>query len=164
MDTPYLERLYNLARELNIADNIKTILDTITDHLPKVLEARYCSLFVKNPASGGLELKAHNHKDIGQDPFINITSEQESIMNLALARNSSLLIRDIEEEIGIANKEKYSTKSFMSILITHDNEIKGVLNLADKGPDGFNKDDMLVVSTIAELLGALLNRIDLSKI
>ena len=38
-------------------------------------------------------------------------------MNLALARGSSLIIKDIEEEIGLQNKEKYSTKSFMCILI-----------------------------------------------
>jgi hypothetical protein len=38
-------------------------------------------------------------------------------MNLALARNNSLIIKDIEEEIGMQNKDKYKTKSFMCILI-----------------------------------------------
>jgi len=164
MNKSYLENLYDLAKELNQAKNITATLDIITNYLPRVLKARYCSLFIKNPTSDGLELKAHNHKDIGNDPFINITSEQKSIMNLALTRNSSLLIKNIEEEIGITNKEKYFTKSFISVLIKHGEEIKGVLNLADKNSGSFNNNDMLVLSTIAELLGAILGRVDLSNI
>ncbi len=156
MEETYLETLYELAKELNTADDIPGILEAVINHLPNVLGARYCSLFIKNPSSGELELKAHNHLDIGDDPFINVRSEQESIMNLVLSRDSSLIIHNIEEQIGIQNKKKYDAKSFMSILIKHAGEIKGVLNLADKPKDGFTKDDMLITSIISELLGALL--------
>jgi|GEM_PF-344487 len=164
MSAPYLEKAYELAKELNAAKDIKDILYTITDHLPGVLGARYCSLFIRNPYSGELEIKAHNHPDIGQDPFIHVDSQQKSIMNLVVSNNRSLIIHDIEEEMGIKNKEKYSTKSFMSILIKHDDEVKGVINLADKTSGSFTKDDMMVASTTAELLGAVLGRVDLSKV
>jgi len=164
MEDTYLETLYELAKELNTADDIPSILDAVINHLPKVLGARYCSLFVKNPSSGELEIKAHNHPDIGEDPFINVGSEQESIMNLVLSRDASLIIHDIEEQIGVQNKQKYDTKSFMSILIKHAGEIEGVLNLADKPQTGFSKDDMLITTIISELLGALLARIDLNKV
>ncbi len=161
MDSSYLAMLYDLAKELNTADDVPGVLEAVVNHLPKVLGAQYCSLFIKNSASGDLEIKAHNHSDIGEDPFIHVASEQESVMNLVLARNASLIIRDIEEEIGLQNKEKYDTKSFMCILIKHGGDTKGVLNLADKPGGGFRKDDMLIASIISELLGALLARIDL---
>ncbi|MBN1634951.1 MAG: GAF domain-containing protein [Deltaproteobacteria bacterium] len=164
MENPYLEKVYDLAKELNTAKGIKVILDTVADYMPRVIDAKYCSLFVKNPSSGELELKAHNHQNIGADPFIHIGAEQESIMNLAISGNSSIMIRDIEEEIGFENKDKYNTKSFLSILIKHEEEIQGVLNLADKISGGFTKDDMLLASIIGELLGALFVRIDLSNI
>jgi len=164
MENPYLEKVYDLAKELNTAKNIKVILDTVADYLPKVIDAKYCSLFVKNPSSEELELKAHNHQNIGADPFIHIGAEQESIMNLAISGNSSIMIRNIEEEIGFENKDKYNTKSFLSILVKHEEEIQGVLNLADKKSGGFTKDDMLLASIIGELLGALFVRIDLSNI
>jgi GAF domain-containing protein len=164
MDNSYLDMLYDLAKELNTADDIPGMLDAVINHLPKVLGAQYCSLFIRNPSSGDLEIKAHNHTDIGEDPFIHVGSEQESIMNLVLARNASLIIHDIEEEIGIQNKDKYETKSFMCILIKHADEIKGVLNLADKPSGGFTKDDMLITSTISELLGALLARTDINTL
>ncbi len=160
MDRPYLETLYEMARQLNTAQNLPAILDTVVNHLPKVLDAKYCSLFVRNPSSGDLELKAHNHQDIGQDPFISIGNQRESIMNLTLTRGSSLIIRDIEEEIGFPNKDKYSTKSFMCILIKQNEKALGVLNLADKTSGDFSKDDMLIASIICELLGAFLSRID----
>lgn len=164
MENSYLETLYDLAKELNTADDIPGMLDAVINHLPKVLGAHYCSLFIRNPASGELEIKAHNHPDIGEDPFIHVRSEQESIMNLVLSRNTSLIIHDIEEQIGVRNKEKYDSKTFMCILIKHAGEIKGVLNLADKSSGGFTKDDMLITSTVSELLGALLARININTL
>ncbi len=164
MNDSYLDMLYALAKELNTAEDVPTMLNAVINHLPKVLGAKYCSLFIWNPSSGELEMKAHNHADIGQDPFIHVGSEQKSIMNLVLSRKSSLIIRDIEEEIGLQNKDKYKTKSFMCIMIRHGDEMKGVLNLADKAHGGFTKDDMLITSIISELFGALLARIDLNTL
>jgi GAF domain-containing protein len=164
MNESNLDMLYTLAKELNNSGDIPTMLDAVITHLPKVVGARYCSLFIRNPSSGELEIKAHNHTDIGEDPFIHVGSQQESIMNLVLARNASIIIRDIEEEIGIQNKDKYTTKSFMCILIRHADDMKGVLNLADKANGGFSKEDMLISSIISELLAALLARIDLNTV
>lgn len=164
MNESHLDMLYTLAKELNTSEDIPTMLDAVITHLPRVVGARYCSLFLRNPSSGELEIKAHNHTDIGEDPFIHVGSQQKSIMNLVLARNASLIIRDIEEEIGVQNKDKYDTKSFMCILIRHAGETKGVLNLADKASGGFTKEDMLISSIISELLAALLARIDLNTV
>ena len=124
MNESHLDMLYTLAKELNTSEDIPTMLDAVITHLPRVVGARYCSLFLRNPSSGELEIKAHNHTDIGEDPFIHVGSQQESIMNLVLARNASLIIRDIEEEIGIQNKDKYTTKSFMCIIVRHAGDIK----------------------------------------
>lgn len=164
MNDSYLDMLFTMAKELNTAEDVPVMLNAVINHLPKVLGAKYCSLFIWNPSSGELEMKAHNHADIGQDPFIHVGSEQKSIMNLVLSRKSSLIIRDIEEEIGLQNKDKYKTKSFMCIMIRHGDETKGVLNLADKAHGGFSKDDMLLASIISELFGALLARIDLNTL
>lgn len=164
MESPDLEKLYDLARELKKAKTTKAVLDIVTDHLPRVIGARYCSLFIKNPVSNELELKAHNHQNIGEDPFIHVAEDQESIMNLVMSKNTSLLIRNIEEEIGVENKDKYSTKSFMCLLIACGDQVLGVLNLADKSPSGFSREDMLMASIITELLGGFLARYDLSTI
>jgi GAF domain-containing protein len=164
MDSPYLATLYDMAKQINEADDFPAMLDIVVNHLPKVLDAKFCSLFTKNPTSGDLEIKAHNHLDIGQDPFISISTHRDSIMNLALARNNSLIIKDIEEEIGMQNKDKYTTKSFMCILIRQKEKLLGILNLADKAAEGFTKDDMLIATMICDLLGAFLARIDYSNL
>jgi GAF domain-containing protein len=159
MERPYLELLLEMATELNVSEDIPAMLNIVVDHLPKVLDSKFCSLFVKNGASGDLEMQAHNHQDIGDDPFISVGKERESIMNLAVAQNRSLIIRDIEEEMGFQNKNKYETKSFMCILIRHNDNVLGVLNLADKSNGNFTRDDMLIASIICELLGAVLGRV-----
>jgi GAF domain-containing protein len=164
MERSYLEMLFDMATELNAAEDLPAILNTVVNHLPKVLDAKYCSLFVRNNASGDLEMKAHNHPDIGNDPFISVGKDRESIMNLAISQNRSLVIRDIEEEIGLQNKNKYATKSFMCILIRHRENVLGIVNLADKASGGFTKDDMFIASIICELLGAFLGRINYTEL
>ena len=61
MERPYLESLFEMGRQLNESEDVPTIFDTVVNHLPKVLDAKYCSLFTRNPSSGDLEIKAHNH-------------------------------------------------------------------------------------------------------
>ncbi len=164
MDTPYLEKAYELSKELTSAKNFKDLFDTIADHLPRMLNAKYCSLFIRNPASGELEIKAHNHEDIGADPFINIASEADSVMNLAIQRNSSMIVNDIQDEIGIDNKDKYSSKSFMCILLKDSENIHGVINLADKQSGVFQKEDMLIASILGDVLGTLIPRSNITKL
>ncbi len=164
MESQYLEKAYALAREINTAGDIRAIIDTVTDHLPGVLDAKYCSLFLMNPASGTLEMKAHNHEYIGEDPFINIEKQQDSVMNMVMEKGESVIIKDIHDEIGMDNKDKYTSKSFMCILIKHENRVLGVINMADKHPGDFTEDDMLIASIVAELLGPLIARRELSSL
>lgn len=158
MESTYLDNIYKHIKAIKAAKSLETLIEIITQDLPSSIGAKYCSLFVKNQASGDLELRAHNHQDIGDDPFIHIANHDKSIMNLTITRDKSLLIRNIEEEIGLHNKDKYSTKSFMCLLIKDDNDIEGVLNLADKTPEGFSREDMIFASIIAEFIGSYLKR------
>jgi len=163
MEEINLDKIYNLIKSIKSAGSLESLLGIITQELPAAVGARYCSLFIKNPISGELELKAHNHQDIGDDPFIHVSDNDRSTMNLAISRGSSLLIKDIEQEIGYHNKDKYSTKSFMCLLIKDDNNIEGVLNLADKSPDGFTRQDMLFSTIISEIIGSYLKRFGIAN-
>ena len=164
MESTYLENIYTHIKTIKSAGSLEKLIEIITQELPAAVGAKYCSLFIKNQSSGELELRAHNHQDIGEDPFIHITNHDKSIMNLAISRNTSLLISNIEEEMGFHNKDKYSTKSFMSLLIKDENEIEGVLNLADKTPTGFTREDMLFSSIIAEFIGSFLKRYGIASV
>lgn len=160
----YLAKVHSLAKELNGAKDLKTVIDIVTDHLPQLLRASYCSLFIMNPSAGELELKAHNHQDIGADPFIKVDSQREGIMNLAIEKGQSMIVRDIQDEIGLTNKDKYKSKSFMCILIKHENTVCGVINLADKEDGKFEQNDLLIASIVAELLGPLIGHQDFCQL
>ena len=160
----YLAKVHALAQELNGAKDLKSVIDIVTDHLPQLLKASYCSLFIMNPIAGELELKAHNHQDIGVDPFIKVDSQQQGIMNLAIENGQSMIVRDIQDEIGRANKDKYKSKSFMCILIKHENRVRGVINLADKVDGQFEQNDLLIADIVAELLGPLLSHQDFCQL
>ncbi len=164
MEGAYLENIYTHIKAIKAARTVETLIEIVTHELPAAVGAKYCSLFIKNHSSGELELRAHNHQDIGDDPFIHVDNHDKSIMNLTISRNTSLLIKNIEEEIGFHNKDKYSTKSFMCLLIKDDNEVEGVLNLADKTPGGFSREDMLFSTIIAEFIGSYLKRYGIASV
>ncbi|MCK7512633.1 MAG: hypothetical protein MZV70_57070 [Desulfobacterales bacterium] len=103
---------------LNEAEDLPTIFDTVVNHLPKVLDAKYCSLFTRNPSSGDLEIKAHNHIDIGQDPFISVGTQRDSIMNLCTGPQQFAHHQGHRGgDRAARTRTKYTTKSFMCILI-----------------------------------------------
>ena len=163
MDNKKLEKLHSLIKHLKKAHNPQAIFNITTTLLPEMLNAKYCSLFIRNPASGELELKAHNHPDIGDNPFISVGKNKESIMNLALEKKRSLLIRDIEKETGQTKKNKYKSGTCMCALIRNDKKIIGVINFADKISNDFTKEDLLVVSIISELIGTYLSQFDINN-
>jgi GAF domain-containing protein len=160
----YLAKVHALSQELNSARDLRTVIDVVTDHLPRILSATYCSLFIMNLSSNELELKAHNHEYIGDDPFIHVDSQQQGIMNLTIEHGQSMIVRDIQDEIGLTNKDKYKSKSFMCILIKHEGGVRGVINLADKLDGQFEQNDLLIASIVAELLGPLLSHQDFCQI
>ena len=160
----YLAKVHELVKQMNNAPDVKTVIDIVADSLPKLLNATYCSLFILNPASKELELKAHNHENIGDDPFINVSSQQQSIMNMTMARNESVIVRDLQDEIGLENKDKYKSKSFMCLLIKHNERILGVINLADKQDGQFEQSDLMAAGIVAELMGPLLSHQDFCQI
>jgi diguanylate cyclase (GGDEF)-like protein len=73
-----------------------------------------------------------------------------------------LLVQDIEKDsrIGMSNRPRFSTKSFISVPIRPKGETVGVLNLADKEDGGvFGEADLNLLSTFVAHAGVLLERI-----
>jgi diguanylate cyclase (GGDEF)-like protein len=113
----------------------------------------------------------------------NLRIESVLGMNLQLARSMSarvgrgiagkvaqtgepLLVRDIEQDarVRIANRSRFKTKSFLSVPLTVQGKVIGVLNLSDKkNGETFAETDLDVIMTMARQACVALERAESSE-
>ncbi|MBT1076929.1 diguanylate cyclase [Geobacter grbiciae] len=77
------------------------------------------------------------------------------------ASGNPLLVNDIEKDkrIGIPNRPRFKTKSFVSIPIKLRESVAGVLNLSDKKNQGiFTEDDLNLLITFADHASIMIER------
>jgi diguanylate cyclase (GGDEF)-like protein len=148
--------------------NLQQIGKICVEQIPKLVNARFASLYILDEITGMLHLENHNH------PFLinNIVSLNQA--------NLSPMIKAVKgkELIAIANIEDYKSPVFskenrkfaknyqsnnciIAPLIRH-NGVVGVLNLADKiGAEKFSNDDIALIELFRQLVGASIGNVKL---
>jgi diguanylate cyclase (GGDEF)-like protein/PAS domain S-box-containing protein len=149
--------LNQLSKRLNSVIDSKEIAAIAVSELPRILGVRLCSLFIYEGKTKTFRLLGHNHPDLGESIEIVISAERDSLLSKVASRKEPLLVKDVEEELGISNKLKYRSRSFLGVPLIMGNELIGVLNLNDKlEGDQFTEADLEVVAAMAEHLTAAL--------
>lgn len=159
-----LLNLNNLGREINSTFDMQKILSTVIQKLPHFVHCRLCSIFFYQPHESKLTLMAHNLPHISDS--ISIDTSENVLMNRVIKLRRSIYVKDIENELNIENKPKYHTKSFLNILIRHQERIIGVLNLTDKLDDSyFSSQEFYLINSFCEhLANAIVNSEKYQKI
>lgn len=164
--------------ENDLAEKFMAVLGTISalenrrDLYQSILETAADLL---QAASGSLMLV--------DDSGRNLRIESVLGMNLQLARSMSarvgrgiagkvaqtgepLLVTDIEQDarVRIANRSRFKTKSFLSVPLSVQGTVIGVLNLSDKkNGESFSEADLEVVTTMARQACVVLERAESSE-
>jgi len=148
------------ARE-TLDANIREISDHLLSFLSETMQADRCSLMLIDEPTGELVIA----NAIGMD---NTTISRtrikpgEKIAGMVALENKALLITDIENDPRTrkTNNAQYSTKSLLSVPLTANNKVIGVLNINNK-TDGsqFNEKDLHLANVIAERTAKILNNI-----
>lgn len=87
--------------------------------------------------------------------------KEESIAGMVLESGEPLLVNDIEKDprISRGNRQRYRTKSFMSILLKIDDRISGVLNISDKAKgDVFTEEDLKITQSFVNNAAIAIDR------
>ncbi|MEW6366570.1 MAG: sensor domain-containing diguanylate cyclase [Acidobacteriota bacterium] len=127
-----LLNLNSLSRELNATFDRKKILSAVVKQLPDLIGCRLCSVFFYHPQENTLELMVHNLPYLDEGDGMTVSVDDNVLMKKVISLNRSVYVADIETELSIPNKPQYATKSFLNILLRHQERIIGVLNLTDK--------------------------------
>jgi diguanylate cyclase (GGDEF)-like protein len=162
-----LQTITPLARQINCLD-LQQIGKICVEEIPKLISARFASLYILDETNDMLQLKNRNHPFLINNT-VSINQDNLSLMSKAV-RNKELIV--IEHSKGdkspvISECNRKYTKNYQSNtciiapLICH-NMAVGVLNLADKiGSERFSNEDLAVIELIRQLIGASIGNIKL---
>lgn len=151
-----LEGVYtSIAPVLNREELYRTILDKSAE----LVSADSGSLMILDSESNLLQIKAAR----GLEPALYRSVKVrvgEGISGVIASRGIPLVVKNIEEEVPERkNRQRYRTKSFMSVPLKLDSRVIGVLNISDKHADGvFSEEDLHLILSVANFASIALER------
>lgn len=162
-----MQSITPIVQLINCLD-LQQIGKICVEEIPKLVNARFASLYILDEMTDMLHLENHNH------PFLinNIVSLNQvnlSPMIKAVKSKELIIIKNIEDHKSpiISKGSRKFAKNYQSNtciiapLICH-NRVVGVLNLADKiGADNFSSEDVVLIELFRQLVGASIGNIKL---
>ncbi|MBA3071306.1 MAG: diguanylate cyclase [Nitrospirae bacterium] len=140
--------------------NYETLLQTILDKSAELLKAEQGSLMLLDHETEALLLKAK--RGINNDITENLRIQKgEGIAGKVAELGEPFLIEDVENDPRIKQKNRlrYKTRSFVSVPITIEDRVIGVLNLSDKTTgEIFNKEDLELIQSFATQAAIVMER------
>ncbi|MDD5011304.1 MAG: sensor domain-containing diguanylate cyclase [Phycisphaerae bacterium] len=163
MSTGCVGILTPLVQQLNCLD-LHQISKICIEQIPKLVNARYASLYILDEESDMLHLENRNH------PYLinNIVSLNQANLSpmIKAVRNKELIVSENVELLKAPGNHKnpgnYGSPSCIIAPLVCHNKVVGVLNLADKY-DGakFTDEDITTVELFRHLVGASIRNIKL---
>lgn len=162
-----LEQVTPLARQINCLD-IDKIADVCISRIPKLVSARFASVYVLDETNNILHLYKHNHPfPINQ--IVSLNQKPTPLMVMAVRSKELILVPDIDihkkpiiRKSQRAFAENYETKNCAIVPLLCQDRVVGVLNLADKTDGGFfNSGDIALIELFSQLIGASIGNVRL---
>jgi len=162
-----LEQVTPLARQINCLD-IDKIADVCISRIPKLVNARFASVYVLDETSNILHLYKHNHPfPINQ--IVSLNQNPTPLMVMAVRSKELILVPDIDahkkpiiRKSQRAFADNYRTNNCAIVPLLCQGRVVGVLNLADKTDGGFfDSGDIALIELFSQLVGASIGNVRL---
>jgi len=166
-DLSVLKVITPLIQQINCLD-MQQIGKICVEQIPKLVNARFASLYILDEITDMLHLENNNHPFLINN-IVSLNQANLSPMIKAVKSKELIAIENIEDHkspiISKGNrkfaKNYQSNTCIIAPLICH-NSVVGVLNLADKlGAEKFSGEDIALVELFRQLVGASIGNIKL---
>lgn len=155
-------KLLSLINSISTSGDKEELYRTILESAADLVQATTGSLMLICDDGSTLGIKAA----IGMSPRLAQSMKLEvgsGIAGKVAANGQPMLVDDIEEDkrVGIRNRHRFSTKSFISLPLKAWGKTVGVLNLSDRR-DGsaFTKDDLTLLNSMVNQVAVVLERVE----
>jgi len=162
-----LEQITPLARQINCLD-IERIAAICVRRIPKLLGAKFASLYIIDESNDMLHLQKCNHPYL-INKIVSLNQNPPSAMVMAARDKKLMHISNIDAhtEPAIRKSQRpysnnYGTKNCVIVPLLCQDKVVGVLNISDKtASKGFNNEDIALVELLGQLVGASIGNISL---
>ncbi|MBN2271435.1 MAG: sensor domain-containing diguanylate cyclase [Sedimentisphaerales bacterium] len=161
-----LQQVTPLARQVNCLD-IDRIAEVCVENIPKMVGAKFASLYILDETSNILHLHKHNHPYL-INKIVSLSQNPPSPMVMAVRSKELMLVGDIDthnkpviRKSQRAFAEKYETKNCAIAPLICQSRVVGVLNLADKSNADFGEADIALIELLSQLIGASIGNVKL---
>ncbi len=152
--------LLSMISTLSTVDNRTELYESTMAMAAELLQASRGSLMRIDETGQGLQIVAARGINMPLAKTMNIRMGQ-GIAGKVAKSGFHLLVSDIEKDsrVGIPNRPRFKTKSFISFPLKVQDKILGVINLADKQTeDAFSDDDLKNLQTFADHASRMIDR------
>jgi diguanylate cyclase (GGDEF)-like protein len=160
-----LERITPLARQINCLE-MERIAEVCVGSIPSLVGVRFASLYVLDETNNILHLQRHNHPFL-INKIVSLNQTPAPPMVLAVKSKEIVLVEDIDthrrpiiRRSQRAFAKNYQTKNCVIAPLMCQEEVVGVLNLADRlRGRRFCSDDIALIELFSQLVGASVGNI-----
>jgi len=163
-----IRSITQLYRQFNCLD-LNQIASVCIESIPKLISARFVSLYAYDQEERVLHLLRHNHP-YTIDRLILVNEHPNAPMVTAVNRKELLLVKDLAEwpsaearRISRTFRKNYQTNTCIIAPLLSDQNVIGVLNLADKtvGTGFDTAQDLPPLQLLCEIIGSAMGNIKL---
>lgn len=167
MSLNILRSITSLVQEINCLD-MQQIGIVCIEQLPKLINARFASLYILDETTDMLHLENHNHPFLINN-IVSLNQANMSPMIKAIKSREMVIIKNIDDHkspvISPENRKfmnNYQSSTCIIAPLICQNRVVGVLNLADKlDADEFSSEDIALVELFRQLIGTSIGNIKL---
>jgi diguanylate cyclase (GGDEF)-like protein len=161
-----LQQITPLARQVNCLD-IERIAEVCIENIPKMVGAKFASLYILDETNNILHLHKHNHPYL-INKIVSLNQNPPSPMLMAVRSKRLILAGDIDthnkpviRKSHRAFADNYQTKNCAIVPLVCQYRVVGVLNLADKMGEDFTDADIALIELLSQLIGASIGNVKL---
>ena len=161
-----LQQVTPLARQVNCLD-IDRIAEVCVENIPKMVGAKFASLYILDETNNILHLHKHNHPYL-INKIVSLNQNPPTPMVMAVRSKELMLVGDIDthnkpviKKSQRAFADNYETKNCAIVPLICQSRVIGVLNLADKSGADFGEVDIALIELLSQLVGASIGNVKL---
>jgi diguanylate cyclase (GGDEF)-like protein len=166
-DLGILQAITPLVQQINCLD-LQQIGKICVEQIPKLVNARFASLYILDEITDMLHLENHNHPFLINN-IVSLNQANLSPMIKAVKSKELIAIENIEDHkspiISKHNRKfakNYQSNTCIIAPLICQNRVVGVLNLADKiNAEKFSNEDIAMVELFRQLVGASIGNVKL---
>ncbi len=164
-----LESMLSFGEKIHGMRDFEQLSQFIVDRIAETLESKRCSLMLIDEDTQSLYMQcSHGTKDPSEEQAS--VKLNAPICGIVAQEREAIIVPNIEydERFKRANRSKYITRSFMIAPLIFENEILGVLNVADKitskhNDVPFDNMDLKILTAMAREVSVVIGNLRILK-